>query len=261
MDINISALNELLGNGGFWQINKRLVKMIGLEETLLLSDLLAKYTYFLGRNELDKNGFFFNTRENIEEDTTLTPYQQRKAISKLKKLGLVKAKEQGLPKKTYYKIDLQKLADLLLSYLTTSSEKTSPLDVKKLHINNNKDNKNKDNNISNENVASENQQKETSQTRIAMVMDLFKAIDKTYTRFFKNRTERAACEELLNAYPIEEIKLRVDSLPMYNKLPFMPSYDRIYKPSDLLRNWVLMEDRMASLQLQHKEKINKYPII
>lgn len=256
METNISVLNELLGKG-FWLVNKRLVKTIGLEETLLLSDLLAKYTYFSDKNELDRNGFFFNTRENIEEDTTLTPYQQRKAITKLKKLGLVKTKEQGLPKKTYYKIDIQKVYDLLLKDLTTSSEKTSPLDVKKLHINNNKDNNNKNNNTSNEDIA----EGKIYTKQITLIMDLFKVIDTGYARHFKNTTERNACKELYSAYGIDAVQKRIEFVPQYNKLPYIGSYAKIYKPSDLLRNWVRMEDEIITYKNTKQEKSNKFKII
>ena len=47
---------------------------------------MAKTRYFISNGMTD--GWFFNTEANIEKDTTLTPYQQRKAIKKLKELNI-----------------------------------------------------------------------------------------------------------------------------------------------------------------------------
>ena len=132
-------LNSLCGSDAHWSVNKKLAKIIGIESAILLADLLSKGAYFQNKNELDEDGYFFNTRENIENDTTLTPHKQRSCIKILVDLGLLETKEKGIPKKTYYRI----VNDKLLKILTTGSEKIKQLDVKKFNINKNKDNKNK----------------------------------------------------------------------------------------------------------------------
>ena len=82
---------------------------IGLYEALLIADLMSKEKYFETRNELDDDGYFFNTRENIEKDTTLSSYQQLKAIKKLQKMKILHVKMVGLPRRACYKIDHNQL--------------------------------------------------------------------------------------------------------------------------------------------------------
>jgi len=104
-------------------------------------------------------------------------------------------------------------------------------------------------------------EKKTEENKnIVEVIDLFKNIDKTYTRHFKNKTERSACEELLKAYSLQDIEKRIKFVPEYNKLPYLGSA-KIYKPSDLLRNWQRMEDEIITYQNTKKQKDNKYQII
>ena len=61
----MGSVANILGQDAFWIINKSLAKEIGLEASLLLSDLLTKSQYF-------DEEWFFNTAENIQEDTGLT---------------------------------------------------------------------------------------------------------------------------------------------------------------------------------------------
>ena len=87
MEKELYLLFELLRNDGSIVINKKLAKGIGLHQAIMYSELISKYLYFSKRGEL-KEGYFFNTVENMEQDTCLSDYQQRESISKLKDLGL-----------------------------------------------------------------------------------------------------------------------------------------------------------------------------
>lgn len=65
-----------------------LAHTIGINETILIKDLLSKRQYFLKKWEL-KNGYFYNSVKNILEDTTLTKKQQLKSIKVLESFNLV----------------------------------------------------------------------------------------------------------------------------------------------------------------------------
>ncbi len=65
-----------------------LAHTIGINETILVKDLLSKRQYFLKKWEL-KNGYFYNSVKNILEDTTLTKKQQLKSIKVLQGFNLV----------------------------------------------------------------------------------------------------------------------------------------------------------------------------
>lgn len=100
----IYILIEFLRSDGSIIINKRLAKVIGIKATVLYSELISRYLYFKDRNMLVE-GYFFNTIEDIEDATTLSEYEQTKAIKLLEKLKLISKKTKGLPAKRYFKIN------------------------------------------------------------------------------------------------------------------------------------------------------------
>ena len=94
---------NLLANNGYIVLNKTLMKKVGLYEAILIGELSSEQIYWEKRNEL-VNGYFYSTRENIEEQTTLSAHQQRIAIENLKKVGILDAKLLGMPQKAWYRI-------------------------------------------------------------------------------------------------------------------------------------------------------------
>ena len=104
-------MKELLSSTAFIVLNKTLAKNIGLKESILLADLISKEEYFISNGMTD--GWFFNTESNIEKDTTLTPYQQRKAIKKLKELNIIETKRIGVPAKQHFKINEEQVVKFL----------------------------------------------------------------------------------------------------------------------------------------------------
>ena len=95
-------MKQLLSSSAFIVLNKELARQIGLKEAVLLADLISKEEYFISKGMQD--GWFFNTEANIQEDTTLTPFQQRKCLKVLKKYDIIQVKRKGIPAKQYFKI-------------------------------------------------------------------------------------------------------------------------------------------------------------
>lgn len=149
--MNVLLISSLLRADGSIIVNKQLAKEIGINEAIIYSELLSKYMYFYNKNQLTEDGYFFNTVENLERDTTLSKYQQQQAIKKLKDLNLITTKLKGVPSTRHFKIlDNNVLESLLLQQKSknypTRSQKTSQLEVKKLATNNTKDNNTNNNN-------------------------------------------------------------------------------------------------------------------
>ena len=145
-------IKQFLSQNSHWQINKTLAKEIGLDATLILTDLVDKKIYFDNRDELLDGEWFFNTTENIEENTTLSYYKQKKALKILEEYGFIEIKLMTIPAKQHFKINESEI----LNYFNTSFKETSKLDVEKLknkssknskRINKNKINNNKFNNV------------------------------------------------------------------------------------------------------------------
>jgi len=118
-------MKHLLSSSAFLIVNKQLAKQVGLKGAVLLADLISKEEYFMANGMTD--GWFFNTEANIERDTTLTSYQQRKCLKSLKKYEIIETKRKGIPAKQYFKINEVNLLNIL------SCEETEGLVVNKLN--------------------------------------------------------------------------------------------------------------------------------
>lgn len=182
----MSILMSILSNDGYIILNKYVMKALGLHEAILLGELCSEYIYWYKGEKL-QDGFFYSTRENIERETTLSPFQQRQALKKLTEMGLVEILEKDMPKKTYYKVDEEKVYKFLLetdlnltevkkfndktsNNLTSSDEKIKHKEVEKLDINNN----NINNNINNNNILSNLITGETEQKEEMRYEEIFK---------------------------------------------------------------------------------------
>ena len=101
-------LIDLLSNTGYIIVNKEIIKKIGLHEAILLGELCSEYIYWKKKDET-VNEFFYSTRDNIEENTGLSAYQQRTAISNLVRKDIIVMKSEGMPLKTWYFINENKV--------------------------------------------------------------------------------------------------------------------------------------------------------
>lgn len=137
-------ITDLLSNTGYILYNKAVAHEYGIKEAILLGELCAEHNYWESIDQLE-DGWFYSTIENVEQATALSAHQQRSAIQSLVDEGFLSVQQRGVPCKRFFKLDVKKLNNQLLKNLTTRSEKTSQLDVKKLNGNNNK-NSNKNNN-------------------------------------------------------------------------------------------------------------------
>lgn len=84
---------------------KKRNKILGIYPCILLQYLQFKHNWFKKEKLLTEDGFFYQTRTEIEEETNLTREKQDTALEKLTTLGLVTTKIAGQPAKKYYKIN------------------------------------------------------------------------------------------------------------------------------------------------------------
>lgn len=114
---------QLISTENFISVNKELIKLLGLEEAIILGELASEYEFWNRKGELDQ-GFFYSTIENIEKNTTLSVHKQRKALNNLKEKGLIEIKVKGIPAKRYIKI-IEKQVYELLSFQFVKNSQTS----------------------------------------------------------------------------------------------------------------------------------------
>ena len=115
-------------------VNKALARKVGLEAAALFADLAGSQLYWNNQKELEYSEWFFRTREQIEEQTTLSSKTQLRCIKILVDAGLVQTKLKGLPAVTHYLIAQQEVTNLfnLISQKVASSySQTAHLDSPK----------------------------------------------------------------------------------------------------------------------------------
>ena len=152
-------MKNLLSSTAFIVYNKELGRQVGVIEAILLADLISKEEYFIANGMID-DGWFFNTAENIEEDTCITAHKQRNAIKNLKNFGIILTKLAGVPARQHFKIveskllscfnlscsknanQLSKKRKLVVKETQTSCRESEELVVKKTQTINKNNNKN-----------------------------------------------------------------------------------------------------------------------
>src|SRR5699024_8362528 len=103
---------DLLRADGSIVINKKLAHEIGLNETIIYSELVSKFKYWSDREQLTDGEWFFCTIEDLQESTTIKNDTQNREIKKLEKLGLIKTVRKRLPAPRYFAI-----TDGILNYI------------------------------------------------------------------------------------------------------------------------------------------------
>lgn len=94
-------LASLLSSSKYIIVNKDLIKILGLNESVILGELCSEYTYWENTNQLMDDGYFYSTRENIENNTGINAHYQRIAMKNLEQKGIISLKKMGINKNNY----------------------------------------------------------------------------------------------------------------------------------------------------------------
>ena len=154
MENSIGEVIKSLRSKGSIIVNKNMAMAFGLNIAVLYPELLSKYKYFADREELTQDGYFFNTVENMKDDTSLSDHQQREAIKILVTLKLIDYRVNGMPARRYFRPNLKMFnsffdvlnSDQFLNNLNTSFQKNAELVLKILDGNNTNTNNTNNNN-------------------------------------------------------------------------------------------------------------------
>lgn len=114
MNANLNEIFKLINPANTIGVNRFLAHAIGSTEAVIYSALLAKSAYYEERGMIS-DGWFFSTVADLEESTTFSEKQQRRAIDKLIKSGLIRSERRGMPAKRFFKIggNLEKLKEII----------------------------------------------------------------------------------------------------------------------------------------------------
>lgn len=109
----MSIYSKLQATGNYLQVNKSLIKKLGLEETILLCEFANEEYYWEKENKLNKDKYFFSTVDNIEEILGFKIDKQRTLINNLKEKNIISIKYKDLPRKRYIRINDKEIFKLL----------------------------------------------------------------------------------------------------------------------------------------------------
>lgn len=86
---------------------------------------LAQAWYWSART---RDGWFWKTRDAWTTETTLTRREQERARARLRALGLLQEERRGVPARMYYRIDPDRLAELLTEDANRETDLDTPED-------------------------------------------------------------------------------------------------------------------------------------
>jgi len=203
---HLNGIINLLSNNGYIIVNKMAIKKIGIHEAIILGELCSEYMHWEKSGRLEEN-YFYSTRENIEENTGLSAYQQREPMRRLIDGGIISEKSKGMPLQKWYSIneellykilctdagfttsrketaqqDVKKLDNKMSRNLTTRCEETAQHDVKKLDINNNNINNKNNNNKKNNNNIYVSEQKIKYKDKVFLTKTQYNELTQKYGR-------------------------------------------------------------------------------
>lgn len=84
---------------------------------------------------------------------------------------------------------------------------------------------------------------ESQSVLISEVIKAFEVVDPKNKTYYGNKTQRKACDFLINEYGAEMVFKVIAVLPKTNKISYMP---RINSPYDLKEKWVKLQDAMIN---------------
>lgn len=102
---NWSGIFDLLNPDNTMTFNRLIAHSIGAVETIIYFALISKCRYWEINNQLVDGEWFYSTTYDLQESTTFSEYQQKKAINKLEKLELIRCATKGMPAKRCFVIN------------------------------------------------------------------------------------------------------------------------------------------------------------
>lgn len=81
-----------------------------------LCHLFNKWYYYRGQGQLDDEGMFYVTGDNIEADLNMKRFRQEQCVKTLSGLGILECKVKGLPARKHFKINIQRLLERVYQF-------------------------------------------------------------------------------------------------------------------------------------------------
>lgn len=120
------TLKQLLMSSSYFVLNKQIVKAIGIEAGFLLTTLIEA-----SDGLANDDGWFYKTSPSLEEETGLSNHKQSKIIEELTKLGILEQENKGMPMKRYFRINFNKIEELVFKIQDLKNSKPGNEEIEK----------------------------------------------------------------------------------------------------------------------------------
>lgn len=101
----MNTIYNKITESDFIKINKKWFSLLGVNQTLLLFELLDEENYWIKNSKIGKDGFFYSTDPNIQKIYPWTSPTIRKILNELKDLKLIQMENRGMPRVRHIKIN------------------------------------------------------------------------------------------------------------------------------------------------------------
>lgn len=99
---------------------------------------------------------------------------------------------------------------------------------------------------------------EDASQEIPILIKSFECINPVAKNWYGNKTQRKACQDLIDTYSFERVKNVIENtLPKTNKIQYFPT---ITTPLQLRDKWTALESAIIKLQSEKINKENKYKV-
>ena len=120
------TLKQLLMSSSYFVLNKQIVKAIGIEAGFLLTTLIEA-----SDGLANEDGWFYTTSPSLAEETGLSNHKQSKIIEELTKLGILEQENKGMPMKRYFRINFNKIEELVFKTQDLKNSKPCNEEIEK----------------------------------------------------------------------------------------------------------------------------------
>lgn len=114
---------RLLGSGGYIVLYRQVIKVLGTDAAVMLSEIADCYEFYEKHNMLREDGYFYFTVKAVKETFGFSKYKQATAIEILKNLGLIDVKIEGYPLRRFITVNHDNIDNFVEELSNSRNEK------------------------------------------------------------------------------------------------------------------------------------------
>lgn len=118
-------LSNFIG-GGFWMLNKQMVKAFGLQKSLWLTNLYDHRMMLVKSGAIQEDDFFYITYDSMYKELGIKNDTQVLYVKEFEELGILEKKRYGMPAKNFYRINAALMIEIIYKHnkVDTDTETT-----------------------------------------------------------------------------------------------------------------------------------------